>query len=165
MRLSDDHRMGLMAIGVVLFALVACTKKIDQDKLEKLITGMFDEQLELEVTDIDCPKDIKVEDGESFECIVSVDPKGKVPVVVKMTDSSGSIEAQTKYDVLRPKKLAKEIRRKLRNRGISGKVDCGERVRTVKPDTDFKCKLKDGGSKRTITVEINEDGDVNWRLK
>jgi hypothetical protein len=165
MRLNDDLKMGLMAIGMVLFALVACTKKIDPDKLDKLITGMFEEQLDLEVTEIDCPKDIKVEEGETFECVVEVDPKGKVPVIVKMTDSTGSIEAKTKYDVLNPKKLAKEIRGKLRNRGISGKVDCGDKVRTVKPDTDFKCKLKDGSSKKTIKVEINEDGDVNWRLK
>jgi len=165
MKISDNIRMALLSIGLVAAALLACGGKIDQDKLDKLITKMFKNQLELEVDEIDCPKDIKAEEGKEFECDVTVKPKGTVPVVVEITDSKGSVEAKTKYDVLKPKSVQKEIVAGLAAKNISADVDCGKKVRLAKPDTNFKCKAKDKtGMTKDVTVSINDDGDVSWKL-
>ncbi|MBW2455947.1 MAG: DUF4333 domain-containing protein [Deltaproteobacteria bacterium] len=165
MKISDNIHMALLSIGFVATALLACGGKIDQDKLDKLITKMFRNQLELKVRDIDCPKDIKVEEGKEFECEVTVKPKGTVPVIVEITDSSGSVEAKTKYDVLKPKTVQKEIVAGLAAKNITADVDCGKKVRLAKPDTDFKCKAKDKtGLSKDVTVSINDDGDVSWNL-
>jgi len=153
-----------LAVGALLFTC-GCERKIDQKKLDKLIKDMFSEQLELEVTDIDCPKDIKVEEGKDFECTVSVEPKGKVPVVVEMTDGDGSINAETKYDVINPKKLNKLLKNGLRAKGIDAKVDCGKKIRLAKPDSDFTCKASDGKIEKKVRVSIDDDGKVSWKTE
>ncbi len=165
MRISDNTQMGLLSIGLVAAALLACGGKIDQKKLDKLITKMFENQLELEIKDIDCPKNVKVEEGAEFECDVSVKPKGTVPVVVEITDSSGSVEDKTKYDVLTPKSVQKEVVGGLAAKNITAKVNCGKKIRLAKPDTTFKCKATDNtGMSKDVTISINDDGDVSWKL-
>ena len=164
MRTSDDKKMALLGVAAVLLALLACGNKIDQKKLDGLIESMFQEQLDLEVKDIDCPKDIKAEEGKEFECDVTVKPKGTVPVVVEITDSSGTVNAKTKFKVLAPKGLSEEIGGGLRAKGIDATVDCGEEVRVAKPGKEFTCTATSGGQSKDITVSIDDEGEASWKM-
>lgn len=149
MAISESIQLGLMGAGSLLVALLACDNKLDDDKLTKGITDMFEEQLDVEVKEVDCPKDVKVEEGKEFECTVSVKPKGKVPVTVEITDAEkGNIEMKTKYTVLVPKKLKKETG-----------IDCGETVEVLKPGKKFKCE-KDG---QKIVGTVDDDEKVDWQ--
>ena len=162
MRLNDNAQMALLGIGSVLFVLLGCTKKVDEKKLHDLIEEICEDQLDLKVKDIDCPKEIKVEEGKTFECTAKVKPKGKIVFKVEITDSSGSIHASTKYDVLNPDNLEDDIEGKLSARGIKAKLNCGKKVRVAKPDSSFKCKVK--GDSRKVKVSVDEDGAVTWKL-
>jgi S1-C subfamily serine protease len=164
MRNSDDTKMALLGMVVVFGALLACGNKIDQKKLDGLIEGMFEDQLELEVDEIDCPKDVKVEEGKEFECEVTVKPKGKVPVVVEITDSSGTVNAKTKYKVLAPRPLAKEIQEGLRGKGINAEVDCGDEIRLAKPGKEFACTASAGAESKDVNVTIDDEGEASWKM-
>ena len=165
MKISDHTQMALLSIGLVAAALLGCGGKIDQDKLDRQITKEFANQLELEVDGINCPEAMKEEKGNEFECNVSVKPKGTVPVVVEITDNSGSVEVKLKYDVLKPNVMKKEVTEGLAAKNITAEVDCGEKVRFAKPETSFKCKASDkAGLTQDVTITINDDGDISWKL-
>ncbi len=150
MLIPQSLQLGLMGAGTLIVALLACENKLDNEKLEKGITDMFEEQLDLEVTEVDCPKDVKVEKGKEFDCEVTVKPKGKVPVVVEITDDTrGDVSVKTKHNVLIPAKLKKEG------------LDCGEKVEVLKPGKTLECK-KDG---ITIKGKVNDDEEVEWKAE
>jgi hypothetical protein len=154
-------------LGFLLFVCTACVGKISNEKLEDLIKSMFKEQLSLETSAIDCPKDVKVEPGKTFECDVTVKPAGKIPVVVKMTDDTGSVEAETKYAVLLPEKLADEVVRGMAAQNIQAKVDCGKEVRLKKPGSHYTCTATPpaGGQSRVVNIDVSDDGNVAWKIE
>ena len=135
-----------MGAGSILVALLACENKIDNEKLTKAITDMFDEQISVEVESVDCPE-TKVEKGKEFECEVKVKPKGKVPVTVEITDDQGSVRMETKYKVLVPEKIKKETG-----------VDCGEKIQIIKPGRTIKCE-KNG---KKIIGKVNKDKEIEF---
>lgn len=151
MAISESIQLGLMGAGSLLVALLACESKLDNDKLTKGITDMFEEQLDLEVKEVDCPKDVKLEEGKEFECTVSVKPKGTVPVVVEITDAQkGNVEMKTKHKVLIPSHIKKELG-----------IDCDEDYGVLKPGKAYDCK-KDGTD---VVVKGDKDGMVKWEPK
>lgn len=135
-----------MGATTVIVALLACDNHIDDDKLEKMIVNMFDEQIGVEVKKVDCPKKVKIEKDKEFECEVSVKPDGKVPVTVEITDAeNGSVEVKTKYKVIVPEKFKEKTG-----------LDCGKKVVALKPGKTIKCKDADG---KDVPIEVNEDGE------
>lgn len=166
MKIDPHARQAWLAIAAVAFALLACQSKINQKKLDKIITKMFDKQLSLEVSEIDCPEDVKIKEGETFECEVTVEPSGTIPVVVEMTDDDGSVDVKTKYDVITPKKAAEVIVQGLASKGVSAKVDCGKKVRLEKPKSKFTCQATDSqGLTKPVAVTIDEDGKTRWAIE
>jgi hypothetical protein len=149
MPISETLQLGFFGAGTVIVALLACENKIDNDKLEKAIVEMFDEQIDVEVKSVDCPEQ-KVEEGAEFECEVSVKPKGKVPVTVEITDSKGSVQMETKYKVLVPKKIKKEFG-----------IDCGKKIQILKPGKTIKC-TKDGVK---MVGKVNDDKEIDWKAE
>ncbi len=156
-------RMSLLAVA----ALVAVGCKLDNDKLKDMITSMFKEQLKLEVSDVDCPKNVTIKAGEKFECEVTVKPSGKVPVVVTMKDSSGTVEAQTKYNVITPQNLEEEITKGLTAQNLQAKIDCGKEVRLKKPGSHYTCTATPPGapSPRIVDINVSDDGNVAWKVQ
>lgn len=151
MAISETIQLGFMGAGTLIVALLACENKLDDKKLTDGIKDMIEEKLDLEVDEVDCPKDIKVEAGKKFDCDVTVKPKGKIPVEVEIKDDSGSLWAETKYPVFNPKKFKDD-----------NDVDCGKKVRVLKGDEmEIKCK-KDG---QKVIVTIDEDGNAKWKAE
>ncbi len=148
MPISETIQLGLMGVGSVLVALLACENNIDNKKLEEAITEMFDEQLDLEVKSVDCPDKVKVEEGKEFECKVKVEPKGTVPVTIEITDSKGSVQMETKYKVLVPDKIKEEFG-----------IDCGKKIQILKPGRTIKC-TKDG---HKMTGKVNDEKKIEWK--
>jgi hypothetical protein len=164
MALSESIQLGFLGVGSVVLALLACENKIDNDKLTKGITNMFDEQLELEVDEVDCPKDIKIEKDKEFECDVKVKPKGNVPVTVTITSQDGSVEMETKYEVLIPKTVKKKLKEKLGDEFTD--IDCGKEVQLVKPGEKITCKAKDKtGAERKMILSVDDDKEVQFKVE
>jgi uncharacterized protein DUF4333 len=157
----------LLGAGLLCVLVPGCQAKIDNDKLNELITSMFKEQLKLEVSDIECPKNIKVVEGDKFECEVTVKPSGKVPVVVKMKDKKGSVEAETKYAVLTPQMLTDEITKGLQKQNLQAAIDCGKEVRLKKPGSHYTCSATPPGApaSRIVNVDVSDDGNVAWKVE
>jgi hypothetical protein len=155
---------GVVGIGTLVGGLCGCEMKLDPKKIDEIITGMF-KQASLEVATIDCPKNQKAKKGEVFECEVTVKPSVKVPVTVEVTDNSGTVNVKTKFKVITPAKLAKEIEGKLGGQGVSATVDCGTEVRVAMPGTTFSCTASSGAEKRTLAVSVDDKGEASWKLE
>jgi hypothetical protein len=164
MAISESIQLGLMGAGSIVVALLACENKLDNDKLTKGITNMFDEQLELEVKEVECPKDVKVEKGKEFECDVKVKPKGTVPVTVTITSDGGDVEMKTKYEVLIPKTVKEKLGKQF---GANFKdIDCGKEVQLVKPGEKIKCTATDAtGAKKTMTISVNDEEELDFKIE
>lgn len=82
-----------LALPLLALTLPACSfsiggsDKIDQKKAEKFLR----ENIRPAVEAVSCPSDVKIEEGKTFTCRITL-PNGKAgTVTVHMTDSSGAV--------------------------------------------------------------------------
>ena len=84
-----------LVIGVAFLVLfgAACTSTLDTDGLEGQIMTLLEDRGGPAVTAVDCPEDIEVEAGSTFECSATGDG---VEWIVKVTqsDDQGNVEIE-----------------------------------------------------------------------
>jgi hypothetical protein len=81
----------VVAAALVAVAAVACTKELDTDDLESRLSDQVRQQIGTEVTSVDCPSDIKVEAGGTFECDATERSGATFTIRVVQTDDDGHV--------------------------------------------------------------------------
>lgn len=84
------------ALSLAVSSLAACGKVIDENKVQDFIKTTFKEKTKVDLKTIECPKEVKVKAGESFECNATDADNDKLVFAVKMTDDNGSVEFSLK---------------------------------------------------------------------
>ena len=79
-----------LVVIVVVFAGCGETT-IDADKLEGEIAQGVEKQTGTRDVEVDCPDDVKTEDGGSFECDVTAPGQVKAKAAVTQTDDDGNV--------------------------------------------------------------------------
>jgi Domain of unknown function (DUF4333) len=82
-----------VAGGAVLAALAIAgcgDKVIDDEKAEGFIEDGLESQSRLRVASVDCPADVEVERGRTFDCTAVTD-RGRYTITIRMTDDDGTI--------------------------------------------------------------------------
>jgi hypothetical protein len=150
-----------IAVGLLFVPLLAGCQ-VDKKKVDEQITTMFKDQLKLTVKKIDCPDKMTISKGAKYECNVDVEPEGTVPVMVEITDNTGSATLSTKYKVIQPDELAADIVKQLE---VKGTVDCGKGIKVLKPESSWKCTAKVPSGDHQVDVSITADGTVNYHAE
>src|SRR3954454_14181041 len=83
----------LLAAGA--FAMAGCgDKKLDTDKLEGKIQTGIQKQAGVKIKSIDCPDDVKVKKGDTFNCKATTNTGQTANVKVTQQDDKGNVNYQ-----------------------------------------------------------------------
>ena len=75
----------------VAAAAVACSKSLDSGGLETELGSQLSAKLEASGITVDCPEDIKAEEGGDFDCTGTVPDAGTLTIHVTQTDGAGHV--------------------------------------------------------------------------
>ncbi|MGZ8631161.1 MAG: DUF4333 domain-containing protein [Actinomycetota bacterium] len=82
----------LAAVAVLALAVAACTKTLDTDGLEGELTTQIEEQTGTTITTVDCPADVEVKTGGTFECTAEEESGTTLTIKVTQADDQGNVE-------------------------------------------------------------------------
>jgi hypothetical protein len=135
--------IGFWAIGTL--ALSSCSKTLDGKEIERSISTDLSQRGRLSIQSLTCPKDIPLEQGQSFECVGQLEPEGEFYVVVTQQDNQGKVSwvVPSSWRLLNLSQLESEFQQKLQaqNQKIL-KVDCGGSYRPTQAGDSFECQLQ-----------------------
>ncbi len=69
----------------------SCTKMLDTSKLQTQIKSGIEQQTSVTVKTVDCPGDVKIKAGGSFECTVTLSDGSTHKVRVTQNDDKGNV--------------------------------------------------------------------------
>jgi hypothetical protein len=79
-----------VAASIAALALAGCSKVIDDGKAEDAIQADFENNVGVAAKSVDCPGDIDVNAGETFDCIVATE-RGKATVTLKILNDDADV--------------------------------------------------------------------------
>lgn len=135
--------IGFWAIGTL--ALSSCSKTLNGQEIERAIATDLSQRGRLSIQSLTCPKDIKLEQGKSFECVGQLEPEGGFYVVVTQQDNQGKVSwvVPSSWRLLNLAQLESEFQQKLQEQNQNVlKVDCGGIFRPTQVGDSFECQLQ-----------------------
>jgi Domain of unknown function (DUF4333) len=89
------------AVALIALALSACGGTvIDEDKAEDAVKADVEQALDVKVESVDCPSDVDVEAGTSFDCTVEAANGLKATATLKILNE----DADVRFVNLKPQK-------------------------------------------------------------
>jgi len=157
-------RWTLIGSATVLAALAAvgcAQQQLDIGKATKLIQRTVEEQVEVKVASIACPKEVHVEASATFTCTVTGKDGTKGVVSVTQADGKGTIRVAAPF-LLQP---AESIQSDLRTRSPRATVDCPDII-AVKKGSTFVCRANLGEINATVTAtQTDAVGNFTYNVK
>lgn len=175
-------RSVLLALGLVLLA--ACSETIDRDRLAQSIQQDVIKQGGVSLKTVTCPKNIKPEAGQTFECLGETDTGYTFTIPVKQKDDQGNViwDMPNAKGLLNLAKFETLIQAAMQSEiGSRPIIRCGGTYKAVKPGQTFECAVdvkappdkKPQAALKTIPVKstkpdtilvmIDTDRNVNWQ--
>jgi hypothetical protein len=147
-------------------ALAGCSSTLDESKVEGSIKDGITTQTGLGVKSVSCPKDVKIEANNVFQCQAKSDKDESFAVDVKQKDDKGNVEWNVN-GLMSLTKVEQEIQQAIEKK-LEMKVtaDCDGKVKVVKSGDTFECKVTDSDGKAhaaKITATDN-NGGFKWEI-
>ena len=156
----------LIAAGVVV-SLAGCSETIDDEKVEEFL--LDNAQAPALIESIDCPDDVEIDEGDTFECEVHTKGDGLEVSTVRQVEDERVELVGTKQvrlpegeDVkIIPENVESLIRGQAPEPERVVSVDCPAGVELEKGAT-FKCVVRfdDGTQEKVTIVQIDDVGNV-----
>ncbi len=80
------------AFAVLAIAAAACTKTLDTDGLEGKLKSQIEEQTGGAIASVDCPADVAVEAGGTFDCTAVEESGAEFTISVTQRDDKGNVD-------------------------------------------------------------------------
>jgi hypothetical protein len=81
----------LAAVAALALAVAACTKTLDTDGLEGKLKRQVARETGLTILAVDCPSDVAVEAGGTFECTAEEESGPTLTILVTQSDDKGNV--------------------------------------------------------------------------
>jgi hypothetical protein len=81
----------LLAVAILAFAAGACSTKLDTEGLEPQLQDQIEAKTGSTITGVDCPGDVKVETGLTFQCTATEESGATFTVEVVQTNDAGNV--------------------------------------------------------------------------
>ena len=158
----------LIVGGVVVSALAGCSENVDDEKVEEFL--LDNAQAPALIESIDCPSDVEVDEGATFDCEVHTRGGGLETSTLRQVDDDGDIELVGTKQVRLPEgtdvKIIPEnvealIRGQATQPGRIVSVDCPAGIEIEKGST-FRCTVRfaDGTQTKVAIVQRDDLGNV-----
>lgn len=86
----------LFAVAALVVAAGACSKTLDSEGLETTLKEQLTRETASTITAVDCPDEIKVETGGTFECTVTEESGTTFTLSLTQTDDNGAVNYEIK---------------------------------------------------------------------
>jgi len=97
MTVNHASRLICVLAASSLLGLAACGQQtLDTTKAEGVIAQGISQQTGAKGVTVDCPSDVKLEQGNDFECQAKTPQGQQSPVAVRQTDDKGSVSWELK---------------------------------------------------------------------
>ena len=156
----------LIAAGVVV-SLAGCSETIDDEKVEEFL--LDNAQAPALIESIDCPGDVEIDEGDTFECDVHTRGGGLEVTTVRQVEDERVALVGTKQvrlpegeDVkIIPENVESLIRGQAPEPERVVSVDCPAGVE-IEKGAMFKCVVRfdDGTQEKVTIVQIDDVGNV-----
>jgi Domain of unknown function (DUF4333) len=156
----------LITAGVVV-SLAGCSEQVDDEKVEDFL--LENAQAPALIESIDCPDDVEIDEGDTFECDVHTRGGGLEASTVRQVEDERVALVGTKQvrlpegeDVkIIPENVESLIRGQAPEPERVVSVDCPAGVELEKGAT-FKCVVRfdDGTQEKVTIVQIDDVGNV-----
>jgi len=159
--------VSVLGIGGVLAA--GCSDEIDDSKLEDSIMEQAEEAFEgYEIGAVDCPEDVKLEEGDQFDCDLEIED-ATLTIEVTQENDEGDVSIDQVEALISVEKVVEVITSGLAEQsGLEVSVDCGDdTLLAVDPGDDFECAAEavDGSDSATVNVTVVDvDGNIEWQI-
>lgn len=164
-KLVSDNSYSVMRVFALLsvFGLfAACMPTLNSDKLEVKIRRWLREEKSSDVQSVSCPKQIKVEEGNTAKCRAEIEDSAQLFVLVTLMSDEGKVSFSLIVDTeIVESTIAEQF---TEQSGISVKsVSCPRNIE-VKVDDQFNCTLTatDDKSMEAVVTQTNEQGGFSW---
>ena len=181
-------RSVLLTLGVLL--LTACSKTLDHERVAQSIQQDVIKQGGVSLKTVTCPKNVKPEAGQTFECIGETDAGYTFTIPVKQQDAQGNFlwDVPNAKGLLNLAKFETIVQQSVQGEiGSRPLIRCGGVYKAVKPGQTFECaidvkptpkpkavdpkaqaaQLKTVALKPikpdTIRVSIDTENNINWQ--
>jgi hypothetical protein len=81
------------ALALPLVLLAGCSETVDTADLEAKLKDQLGQSAGVEPRSVECPEDIEIEKGKTFDCTLTAPNGDEVRVEVTFTNDEGGIEA------------------------------------------------------------------------
>lgn len=146
------HWMVLMAGTVIL---TACSRGLDTAKIAEAIQDEVIKQGGVSLKQVVCPDRVKLESGQTFECVGILASEGNFAIPVTQQDAQGSVRwsVPSVKGLINLVDLQTSIQQALEKEVGQATIDCGRSTyRAVKPGDRFECKVLKRGGQATATA-------------
>jgi hypothetical protein len=158
----------LVAGAVLVSAVAACgTDKVDDEKVEDFL--LENAQAPALIESIECPEDVEIDEGSTFECEVHTKGNGLEVVTMRQVEDEGVVR-ESDRQVRLPEGQAVEIipenaetliRSQAEDPERIVSVDCPAGVELEKGAT-FRCTVRfdDGTQEKVAIVQVDDLGNI-----
>lgn len=148
-----------VATVATLFTLTACDFSlggIDPKKVEGAIESTL-ESNDVKVDSVECPKNIKKAQGDTFECTAKTGDV-EIPMVVEQVDDQGTVKYEAKFMIFHTDDVADELEKNAAEKGHTYDMDCHGAIWVSEPGKDHTCDVKDETGKEYLaTITFTDD--------
>ena len=81
----------LLAVAALAVAFAACTKTLDTDGLEDDLKVQVARETGTTITAVDCPADVEVEAGGTFECTAEEESGTTFTILITQSNDRGNV--------------------------------------------------------------------------
>lgn len=154
------RRAAAVVAALALGWVPACGEpaSLDVDGAEGRIASQLATTYEVDVADVRCPDEVRVERGATFTCDVELGG-AEVAVEVRQVDDEGGLEVEPTDAVLVTVRVEADIVEVLADRFSrpDATVTCdGPDVRVEPAGATFACTAVDGDEERTVEVRVRD---------
>ena len=136
--------------------VVGCKKRIDKDKLEKVIRSNFTERVGTAPDSVNCPKNEKAKKGDIFTCTLKMGAMS-IPVEVTQTSDNGDVSMRLVGMV-----STKAVQDLVKQKAPAAVLDCGGPLKAAKKGESFECSVTGVPNVSRLKITATDDnGTVN----
>lgn len=139
--------------------------ELNVKKMEQSLQALYRRQLGLPLDSVNCPNNINIRAGSSFECRARAQGVN-FGIQVKMEDNQGKFDSRTR-GLLVVSKIEELIQRTVKEKaGMNVTANCGSKLRAAIPGDTFSCQVKNPqGQTRNAQVNVKDElGNINITL-
>jgi hypothetical protein len=159
--------VGALVVACVAVSLAACGAAVtfDADAAEVTIAQEFPDRFGAKVRSVQCPADVPVRRGVSFDCAVLTDGGTPVDVTARFADNAGAFAWEPAAPAVDTAALEADVAAALSTPTEAVTVECPQPVFAA-PGGTFTCEAVDpDGGRASVPVTIGADGTPTWSLR